>query len=40
MVDITSYSEKVTFTSATDIQCSDGAFLAGIALKGTYATVK
>ncbi len=40
VVDITSYSEKVTFTSATDIQCSDGAFLAGIALKGTYATVK
>ena len=40
VVDITSYSEKVAFTSATDIQCSDGAFLAGIALKGTYATVK
>ena len=40
VVDITSYSEKVAFTSPTDIQCSDGAFLAGIALKGTYATVK
>ena len=39
VVDITSYSEKVTFSSPTDIQCSDGAFLAGIALKGTYATV-
>ena len=39
VVDITSYSEKVAFTSPTDIQCSDGAFLAGIALKGTYATV-
>ena len=39
VVEITSYSEKVAFTSPTDIQCSDGAFLAGIALKGTYATV-
>jgi len=39
VVDITSYSEKVTFSSPTDLQCSDGAFLAGIALKGTYATV-
>ncbi len=39
VVDITSYSEKIAFTSPTDIQCSDGAFLAGIALKGTYATV-
>ena len=39
VVDITSYSEKVPFSSPTDIQCSDGAFLAGIALKGTYATV-
>lgn len=39
VVGITSYSEKMPFTSATDIQCSDGAFLAGIALKGTYATV-
>ena len=40
VVDITSYSEKVPFSSPTDIQCADGAFMAGIALKGTYATVK
>ena len=40
VIDITSYNNKVAFTSPTDIQCSDGAFLAGIALKGTYATVK
>ena len=40
VVEITSYSEKVAFTSPTDIQCSDGAFLAGISLKGTYASVK
>jgi len=39
VVNITSYSEKVLFSSPTDIQCSDGAFVAGIALKGTYATV-
>ncbi|HEY9026890.1 MAG TPA: excinuclease ATPase subunit [Burkholderiaceae bacterium] len=39
VIEITSYSEKVAFSSPTDIQCSDGAFLAGIALKGTYATV-
>ena len=39
VIEITSYSEKVTFSSPTEIQCSDGAFLAGIALKGTYATV-
>ena len=39
VIEITSYSEKVPFSSPTDIQCSDGAFLAGIALKGTYATV-
>ena len=39
VVEITSYSEKVAFSSPTDIQCSDGAFLAGIALKGAYATV-
>jgi len=39
VIDITSYSEKVQFTSPTDIQCSDGAFVAGIALKGTYANV-
>ena len=39
VVDIVSYNNHENFTSPTDIQCSDGAFLAGIALKGTYATV-
>jgi hypothetical protein len=39
IVDIISYNNHENFTSPTDIQCSDGAFLAGIALKGTYATV-
>jgi len=40
VVDIVSYRDGGDFTSATEIQCSDGAFLSGIALKGTYATVK
>ena len=39
VVDIVSYREHEEFKSATDVQCSDGAFMAGIALKGTYATV-
>jgi hypothetical protein len=39
IVGIISYNNHENFTSPTDIQCSDGAFLAGIALKGTYATV-
>ena len=39
VVDIKSYSEKVEFSSPTDLQCSDGVFAAGIALKGTYANV-
>lgn len=39
VIDIVSYNRSVTFSSPTDIECSDGAFLAGIALKGTYATV-
>jgi len=39
VIDIVSYREHEDFKSPTDLQCSDGAFLAGIALKGTYATV-
>jgi hypothetical protein len=37
VVDIVSYYDRETFSSPTDLQCRDGAFLAGIALKGTYA---
>ena len=40
VIDISSYNNKVPFSSPTDLQCSDGAFLAGIALKASYATVK
>lgn len=39
IVDLVSYDHHENFTSPTDLQCSDGAFLAGIALKGTYANV-
>jgi len=39
IVDLVSYDHHQEFTSATDLQCTDGAFLAGIALKGTYANV-
>lgn len=39
VVDIVSYRGHETFSSPTEIQCSDGAFMAGIALKGFYATV-
>ena len=39
VIDIVSYRDHEDFKSPTDLQCSDGAFLAGIALKGTYANV-
>jgi uncharacterized protein YbjQ (UPF0145 family) len=39
VVDLVSYRDHVDFKSPTDIECSDGAFMGGIALKGTYATV-
>jgi uncharacterized protein YbjQ (UPF0145 family) len=39
IVNLVSYDRHENFSSPTDIQCSDGAFMAGIALKGTYATV-
>lgn len=37
VVDIVSYNAHETFSSPTDVQCLDGAFVAGIVLKGTYA---
>lgn len=39
VVNLVSYRDHQDFKSATDIECSDGAFMGGIALKGTYATV-
>lgn len=39
VVDLISYNQHVAFSSPTDIQCLDGTFVGGIALKGTYAKV-
>jgi hypothetical protein len=39
VIDLVSYNAHETFSSPTDIQCLDGTFMGGIALKGTYATV-
>jgi len=39
VVDIVSYYKKNTFSSATQYECHDGAFVTGVALKGTFANV-
>ncbi len=39
VVDIVSYYKKNTFSSATEYECHDGAFVTGVALKGIYAKV-
>lgn len=40
VVDMVSYYKKNEFRSATNYECYVGAFVAGVALKGTYAKVK
>ena len=40
VVDIVSYYKKNEFKSASNYECYAGAFVAGVALKGTYAKVK
>lgn len=40
VVDIVSYYKKNEFKSATNYECWAGTFVAGVALKGTYAKVK
>jgi len=40
VVDIVSYYKKVEFKSATDFECHAGAFVIGVALKGTAAKVE
>ncbi|MHC1653122.1 excinuclease ATPase subunit [Stenotrophomonas maltophilia] len=40
VVDIVSYYKKNEFKSTTNYECWAGTFLAGVALKGTYAKVK
>jgi len=39
VVDIVSYYKKDEAKSATDYECHAGAFVIGVALKGTYAKV-
>lgn len=39
VVDITSNYKKQEFTSPTQYECAAGTIMAGVALKGTYATV-
>jgi opacity protein-like surface antigen len=39
VVDLVSYYKKEVVSSPTDIDCHNGAFIGGVALKGTYATV-
>lgn len=40
VVDIVSYYKKVEYKSATDFECHAGAFVTGVALKGTSAKVE
>ena len=40
VVDIVSYYKKVEYKSATDFECHAGAFVIGVALKGTYAKIE
>ena len=40
VVDIVSYYKKVEYKSATDFECHAGAFIIGVALKGTSAQIE
>ena len=40
VVDIVSYYKKNEFKSASNYECYAGTFVAGVALKGTYAKVR
>jgi hypothetical protein len=40
VTNIVSYFKKNTFTSNTDYECHAGAFVAGVALKGTVVKLK
>ncbi|MGM9483034.1 excinuclease ATPase subunit [Roseateles sp. NT4] len=39
VIDIVSYYKKVEYKSTTDFECHAGAFVVGVALRGTYAKV-
>lgn len=40
VINVVSYYKKVVFTSATEYECHAGAFVAGVALKGTVVKLK
>lgn len=40
VIDIVSYYKKNEYKSATDFECHAGAFVIGVALRGTYAQVE
>jgi uncharacterized protein YbjQ (UPF0145 family) len=40
VVNIVSYYKKVPFSSPTEYECHAGAFVAGVALKGTIVKLK
>jgi hypothetical protein len=39
VIDIVSYYKRVEYKSTTDFECHAGAFVIGVALKGTYAQI-
>ena len=39
VVDIVSFNAHETFSSPTELQCLDGAFVGGLVLKGTYVKI-
>ena len=39
VVDIVSYYKKVEYKDATNFECHAGAFVIGVALRGTYAKI-
>ena len=40
VVDIVSYYKKVEYKSPTNFECHAGAFVIGVALRGTYAQIE
>jgi len=40
VINIRSYYKKDTYSSQTDVECHNGFLIAGIALKGTFVTLR
>jgi hypothetical protein len=39
VVELVSYNDRIPVSSATELQCRDGALVGGVTLKGSYAKV-